>query len=160
MNNIFTLAKQRDNFWFCHRQLELKGMDRDDVRKPRLPPIDSFVPRWLATLWLLESHKGDDGSIVWTKATALTWKYHKMYDQYKGTDEAAFLIKLGIQGEETRQNRDLNELVQNKNGNYFRGLWLPMQDRSRYIVHVFMVDNGELEERNIKMPRIDIRVVL
>jgi hypothetical protein len=157
---VFTLAKQHGNFWFYRAQLELNGVSSDDIEKARLPYIDFVVPRWMVTLWVLEGHRSENGSIVWTKATPRTWKYHMIHDQYKNPDEAAFLIKLGIQGEQTRQNRDLNELVQNKNGNIFRGFWLEMQEKGRYIVQVFMADNGELEDRNIKMPGVDTRVVL
>lgn len=85
-----------------------------------------------------------------------------MYNQYKDTDEAAFPIKLGIRSEETYQNRDLNELVQNKNGKYFRGIWpeIGMGDNGRYIGQIFTADNAELDDHNITTPGVDTRVVI
>ncbi|KAF9697869.1 hypothetical protein EKO04_004401 [Ascochyta lentis] len=159
MRRVFTLAKRIGNFWFYRLQLAANGIEANKLEESSLPRIRFEVPRWLVDVWEFEC-RNINGKVEIIKAMPRSWKYHKFFDQYNNPDESAFLLKLGVQGEEARQNRDLNEYVQNKNGNHFRGLWTELGEPGHYAVQIFMSNNEELDERDIRMPGLDTRVEL
>ncbi|KAF1849444.1 uncharacterized protein K460DRAFT_91013 [Cucurbitaria berberidis CBS 394.84] len=160
MRRIFTIACHGQHYWFYRRQLQLGGLKSADLEEIPLPKINFEVPRWLVTEWEFDEACDENGTVSHSNPRPYTWRYHRFFDQYPNSNEAAFMLKLGIESEAARQQRDLHELVQSKDQVYFRGLFKHVDRPGTFVVQIFLADNSVFTDRKLKMPSIDTRIKL
>lgn len=160
MHRVFTIARHGENFWFYRLQLQLEGLDSKNLEDVTLPHIDFEVPRWLVTSWQFDEDCDESGELTYSNAEPYTWMSHRIFAQYPKPDEAAFLLKLGIDSESNRQQRDLNELVQSKDDLYYKGLFTYLGQPGMYCTQVFMADDSIFSDRELKVPSVETRIML
>jgi hypothetical protein len=154
MVDLFSLCSYLGNFWFYRALMVHNKKSPHDIERPELPRINYIIPRWLVKSWQFEETRTDEG-VFWDNPVAYTWASFRALKDYRNPNEAAFLLKLGVLGEQQRQTRDLNELVQSREDVWFRGVFRSVPDeRGTYVVEAFM---GDLEG-SIKMPSMGTRI--
>ncbi|KAH6643182.1 P-loop containing nucleoside triphosphate hydrolase protein [Boeremia exigua] len=163
MRKLFSVAAQHGNFWFYRNQLKLNKVRPDALDELELPKFNFEVPRWLVTEFRFDTTVNASGETVYSNPQPCRWDHFNLSLAWRNPDEAAFLLKMGIESERRRQTRELKELAQSDKP-WFRGIFTEIEDSSgRYICEVFLNDESVAENLNVKMPaagtRIRIRVV-
>lgn len=154
MINTFTVAARHGDFWFYRNQLKLKGMDPNLLEKPELPNINFEVPRWLVTEFTFDKVTDEKDAIEYSNPRTYRWEHHVVPRSWHNPDEAAFLLKLGIEGKRISQARNLSELAQSDKM-YFRGIFEPIQGfPGSFICYVYVEDDAALVEKGIRVPGV------
>lgn len=102
MINLFTVARNHGNFWFYRNELRKRGLKPQLLGQADLPNINFEVPRWLATDFVLDKTTDDQGGIEHFNPRPYLWEYHHLPRSWNSPDEAALLLKMGIEGERRR----------------------------------------------------------
>jgi hypothetical protein len=154
MVDLFSLCAQLGNFWFYRGLMVHNGKNPHDIERSELPQIHYIIPRWLVKSWQFEETITSQG-VFWANPVAYTWASFRVPRDHRNPNEAAFLLKLVILGEQQRQTRDLDELAQSRDAVWFLGVFRSVpNERGTYVVEAFM---GNLEG-SVKMPGIGTRI--
>jgi hypothetical protein len=154
MVDLFSLCAKLGNFWFYRGLMVHNGEQPDAIERPELPRINYITPRWLVKSWQFDETRTNQG-VSWANPVAYSWASFRELNEYRNPNEAAFLLKLGILGEQQRQTRDLYGLVESGDNVWFRGVFRSVPDeRGTYFVETFMGD----VLGSVKMPDVGTRV--
>ena len=162
MRDLLTVAKYYGNFWFYNWQCREAGLESTAFREPELPNIDWVVPRWLVTEWTFTKTTTSARFVELSNPRPYLWAPLDFPESgYQDPNEAAFLLKMGVQEERKRQQRDLKERVQSNGTKWFRGRFRSLDKKKRtYAVEVFLGLEAEMAKSNLTMPRPGTRIHL
>jgi hypothetical protein len=161
MERVMTVAATYGNFWFYRMQVALSGDDSETIDRAELPDVSFKPPRWMVKSWKFDTQEDNYGTITSiSNPTPYQWGSHRFAAQYPNPGEAAFLLKLGIKGEQLRQRRNLGELAQSDKF-FFRGIFQKIESSlGAYVCQVYLTDDVDAEELGIKMPGVGTKLKL
>ncbi|RYO28703.1 hypothetical protein AA0113_g8262 [Alternaria arborescens] len=159
MRNLLTMAQAYGNFWWYKHQLSEHDVSLS-IENPVLAPIDWIVPRWLVTEWSFEKTTSSTLAQSVSKPKPHKWSPLEFPTSgYPNSNEAAFLLKLGVRDEQERQIRDLKELVQSDGTKWFKGRFRRANTTGVvYVVEVYLGLEQEMADANIKIPQPGTRI--
>ncbi|OAL44922.1 hypothetical protein IQ07DRAFT_648690 [Pyrenochaeta sp. DS3sAY3a] len=128
------------NFWFYRAQLIAAGMDPNLIEDAKLLKFDFDIPRWMVTSYELTEEEVD-GSLRSSQTRPYTWSSHRYFTEYPNANEAAFLLKLGVDGEQ-KCFRALEDLP------------------GAYTVQITMQDNADTVARGLCIPSVGTKILL
>lgn len=160
-SRIFTMSMTFGNFWFYRGQLLSAGMDPNLIEGTELPKFNFEIPRWMVTSYELDEEEDGNGSFKYSHTRPYTWCSHRYFTEYPNANEAAFLLKLGVDGEQKWQSRALAELVQSRSRIFFRGSFRALEGLpGAYIVQITMEDDANIISRGLRIPSAGTRIML
>jgi hypothetical protein len=144
---LFMLAGNLGNFWFFRSQLQMAGLSMDAIEDNDLPKITFETPIWTVRSFRFDETTTKDGKVLYTNHTPYSWDYLRAYEELPSPNEAAFMIKMGIIAEESRQKRDLSELVKSEGKMFFHGQFREMPgEQGLFVVLIHLACDSEIDE--------------
>lgn len=159
MRDLLTMAAVYGNFWWYRHQLN-EYDESLSIEDPVLAPLDWRVPRWLVNEWSFEKTTSSMGAQSVSEPKPHKWSPLEFPTSgYPNSNEAAFLLKLGVRDEQQRQIRDLKELVQSDGTKWFKGRFRRANTTGVvYIVEVYLGLESEMADAKINMPQNGTRI--
>lgn len=155
---LFTIARHNGNFWWYRRQCEINGISNQAIDRVEMPHCKFSIPRWLVTAYDFAVTTFPDGRKTYSNPRPSRWHPLYMEKSYPNANEAAFLMKLGIDEERQFQVKAINELLKSDDCSWFRARLRPISDY-RFIVEVnYGVASERLAEQDVKLPGPGTRI--
>jgi hypothetical protein len=158
LRRVFTIAARLRNFWYYRLKATPAARHSDAIEQPVFCKCDFGVPRQLASVWEFDA-TSCAGNIEYSNPEPYRWAFHKAFPEYPNVNEAAFLLKLGIDGERKRHTRDLMGLAQNDGRVWFRGAFKEMpKTPDLCVVKIWVDESSKAADRRIRMPAVGTKM--
>jgi hypothetical protein len=161
---LLMLAKGLGNFWFYRTQCMAAGVAGGEfaIDRIEIPKVNFLIPRWLVNEWQVKETTAPDGEVSYSDLKPYSWASLEFPTNYHNANEAAFLLKMSVLEETSRQQRNLRELLQSaEEGKWFKAKFTALDRKKRhYSVEIYLGIRDRMEDLNIKLPAAGTRIIV